>query len=604
MYSTNTPGGIVNVVTAAPKLDEFEGSGTIEYGNYGLLHTAGAMNAPINDFSAVRAAFSTSSHDGYNTNGTSDEDAKAARIRFLFQPNERFSFIASDEYQRAGSRGYGGVAGFAKQSDVDNPWTPRGGPGGSPPTTPEPTYKDRNKIYGQFEVDAGIGTITFLPSYVTLVQTRGGQDFRTGDPTMTENNMRERSFEMRMASKADSPFTYIFGLSHYHTVDRSLTTTDNPPLNSWSYLLLDQKSQAAYGNITIPVTDVFRGTGGVRYSKNNFHTMMIRYPDDMNLGSPEPSIEDGTMLYDGTDYKVGIEYDIREDVMFYADYSSSFRTQGMAMQDVRDVRTGERKSIPFPPEEMTSYTAGLKSRFFGNRFQLNASGYYYDYDNYFGFINQQSVAQEDLNNDGDYNDTVNGVPETARTLDNNSKIVGAAKSYGLDVMTSMIITSKDRLDVSISYGHKEFTKMFWDWSDVTNGLGIPDLDLSGKLMPMAPEWTINGNYSHNFSLANGGVLTARIDSKLVSEYIVSWNHIQMNLDPNWQPVLVDNTAINQQESYMMSNFTLVYTDPSGGWTFSGYMKNIENYAAKLGSGMGSLNITSPRTYGGILTITF
>jgi hypothetical protein len=121
---------------------------------------------------------------------------------------------------------------------------------------------------------------------------------------------------------------------------------------------------------------------------------------------------------------------------------------------------------------------------------------------------------------------------------------------------------------------------------------------------MAPEWTINGNYSHNFSLANGGVLTARIDSKLVSEYIVSWNHIQMNLDPNWQPFLVDNTAINQQESYMMSDFTLVYADPSGKWTFSGYVKNIENYAAKLGGGMGALNINAPRTYGGILTVKF
>ena len=49
IYSTNAPGGIVNVVLKRPNLDAYEFSGVLEYGNYNLLHFEAAMNVPLSD---------------------------------------------------------------------------------------------------------------------------------------------------------------------------------------------------------------------------------------------------------------------------------------------------------------------------------------------------------------------------------------------------------------------------------------------------------------------------------------------------------------------------------------------------------------------------
>jgi iron complex outermembrane recepter protein len=57
MYSSNSPGGVVNVETARPKLDKYEASGTLEYGNYNLLHAEGMVNFPISKTVALRTAF-------------------------------------------------------------------------------------------------------------------------------------------------------------------------------------------------------------------------------------------------------------------------------------------------------------------------------------------------------------------------------------------------------------------------------------------------------------------------------------------------------------------------------------------------------------------
>lgn len=41
---STTPGGIVNVITAAPKLDKFSASATLEAGNYNLKHGEVSLN--------------------------------------------------------------------------------------------------------------------------------------------------------------------------------------------------------------------------------------------------------------------------------------------------------------------------------------------------------------------------------------------------------------------------------------------------------------------------------------------------------------------------------------------------------------------------------
>jgi hypothetical protein len=172
----------------------------------------------------------------------------------------------------------------------------------------------------------------------------------------------------------------------------------------------------------------------------------------------------------------------------------------------------------------------------------------------------------------------------------------------------MILTPQDKLDVSISSNRKYFTEMYFDYLDVTNTfVGIPDKDLSGWPMTYSPEFTINAAYSHNFNLENGDIITARVDAKYQSEYLLDWETYSVDFDPvTYLPnPPVYTLDYSTQEPHYISNITAIYADAGGKWTFTAYLKNIANYAAKLhGRGGRSVNISAPRTYGGILTVKY
>jgi len=57
LYGANSPGGVVNVVTASPKTDKFSGNVSLEFANYDLFDGKFALNAPIvQDLVAMRLA--------------------------------------------------------------------------------------------------------------------------------------------------------------------------------------------------------------------------------------------------------------------------------------------------------------------------------------------------------------------------------------------------------------------------------------------------------------------------------------------------------------------------------------------------------------------
>lgn len=590
LYASNTPGGIVNVITGSPKLGETSASGTLEFGNYNRLHTEGKINAPVGDKIALRGAFSVTDRKGYIPPGWDSEDVKSARLRALLQPNERFSALLTLEYSRNQSTP-GRVDVFAKQGDVDDPWTYT--------TTKEPDADDRisKKIYANFEADLGFGILTLVPSYATRDYTTIGTDM-SGYTYYRESKFTEKSVELRMSSPEEFPFTYVVGATYYKKKDAGDSVT--PESSAWRNRHLLETSKFLYGNITYPITDRFRLTGGARLSDSYNEIDEYGWPNLADPGSLEVQHEHQELKYNDPNFKFGLEYDVNEKMMVYTDWSSSFRTHGQAYPGLNN-RT----------EELDAYNLGLKSRFFENKLQLNGAAYYYDYRNYYlspDLINVQYLNQGDYNNDGDFDDIVNGRPETMIMGDQTYDQCQDAKSYGLDISSTMLFTAQDKLDLSVSYSRFEFVDAFFDFQDATNELGFEDQDISGQQKPNSPEFTISGSYSHNFTLPNGGSLTARVDSKWQSSYLLNYMTKSAEIDRMTFALTVhDITEIVQQEAHHLDNISLVYYDPSRKWTLTCYVNNIWNYAKKLGfQSMGpyALWIGPPRTYGAIFSVRY
>ncbi len=68
LFGRNATAGVVNVVTAKPKLGQFQASGDAEYGNYNAVKVKGMVNIPIGDTLAFRGSGIYVKRDGYTTN--------------------------------------------------------------------------------------------------------------------------------------------------------------------------------------------------------------------------------------------------------------------------------------------------------------------------------------------------------------------------------------------------------------------------------------------------------------------------------------------------------------------------------------------------------
>jgi iron complex outermembrane receptor protein len=563
LYSTSSPGGIVNIVTADPKLDTYGASGSITYGNYDTLQTEGMINAPVTDAIALRAAFSTSIRDGYLANGSDDEDAKSARLKALYNPSDEFSIVLTGEYTKTGGKGYSGITMFVSPDDLDDPWD------NSSQDAPPPRSASENKLSGRMDWDVGVGSLSVLASYV---DESSAATFTRTDPfsgqTASHSMDREgeeKGVEVRLASPEDSFLKWIIGANYYRS---DVDQMDMPETGGYEYRIITQDTDAFYGNLTYPVTDRFRLTAGLRNTKDTNYLL-----EEMIKGEGLVLLPVETE-YDDWDHKIGVEYDLNENSMLFADWSTSYRSVGMPLRQLE-------------PERLDAYTVGLKNRFLDNRLQVNASAYFYEYTDY--------VADFGMMSD----------PTNFGRSDDGSLTNGDLEKYGADIQTTAIITSNDKLDVSISYLSSEFTDLVFDF---VNPL-FEDQDFTGNPETFSPEWTLSVVYSHSFILPNGGSLTARIDSRYQSSYLVNYVDVYQEIiwgngPPTGTFNFLSREPYIEQEAHHLSNISAIYAHPDGKWTLTGYMRNLEDYAEKKNFMMNSMMIGPPRTYGAVLSVRF
>ena len=583
MYASNSPGGIVNIVTADPKLNKTEMSGSIKYGNYNALQLQASMNAPVNDKIALRAAFSASSHDGYMSNGTNGEDTKSARIKTLYKPSEKFSVVLSGEINKSEGFGFGARDLFDKQSDVDDPWDMSGAQTFGPLGTKMGKDGGKKKIYANIDLDIGFAALTLVPAFsnedTTSEQTGEGMSmpgpgYSPGtagmyyEATITVKG-KDKGMEMRLASSVDSNMKWIFGANWYkseQSEDQDQYYSGYPDLRVDRDSIRNMKTLAAYGNVTYPVTDRFRVTGGGRYTKDSSYSFSYESTIDADGNLVLPDDAPTETEYNAPNYKLGLEYDLGPNSMFYTDVATSYRIVG----------GGGAGSASTEPEETIAYSLGSKNRFLENKLQVNISGFFYSVKN----IRVDAGGIRDM--------------ETGQ-MDSGNNANGKLNRYGVDLQTNMIVTQKDKLDFSVTYLNSEFTDLFFDFEDPT----LPDQNLEGATENYNSKWTLAATYSHDFNLPNGGLLSARLDTRYRTSY-------RLVMIPFYQTTdgIVPYGSEVKQEAYHIDNFNLTYNDPNGKWTLSGYVNNIWNYAEKKTIIMNSLMVGDPRTYGAILTVRY
>jgi iron complex outermembrane recepter protein len=654
MYGSNSPGGIVNIITASPKLNKYSASGSVEYAKYDLLNANVTLNAPIiSDQLAMRLTGQTSKHGSWVESNPNETKSKNVRLKTLYQPNQDLSIGLTGSYGKASSGGMmgGSVAAFVDQDKIPGggtAWDYVSDTGGAAPPPPgggapagNPNAADRitKGLSSEITWNTAFASISIVPSYsksesqdtsnVTDVTVNvGGVSYTVDTVRHSENWTKQKNADIRLTSPADFPIKWILGGTYYNSRrENNDIWSEYPDLNQSGYAW--QKTKGIYGNITYPFTDTFRGTVGYRYSWDEMYN---------NDGRPKPGTTGITgMNYSAPDYKIGMEYDLAQNTMLFANYATSYRVQGMAEQHtVNPAAQNNWRAIP--PEKLKAYTIGLKSRFLENKLQVNPSFYYYDYQNRefpvagdWGRITSGSTVEadycgKDKNGNAVPGATVNDCPDFdfdgeldygpmaagGGPEDPRSKQVGQYEAYGLDVSTNWMITAEDRLDVSLSYMHTKWKDAtvhmlwWWIWTDETGKL-VEGANFNGMRNTYSPTWAGTIGYEHNFMIGNQGTLTPHVDLQFKSEYKLSLtSDAQVAADPTLGPSMV---GWNKQEPYYLVDGNINFVHSSGIWTLNAYVKNATNYAVKTtlagGGPVGNkIGLNDPRTYGAVFTIKY
>lgn len=105
LFGRNATSGVVNVITAKPKLGTFEAAAEAEYGNYDSMKGKAMINIPLGDTAGIRVAGIYLNRDGYTKNsflGTriDDRDLYSVRGSFRWEPTENTTIDLLASYFR------------------------------------------------------------------------------------------------------------------------------------------------------------------------------------------------------------------------------------------------------------------------------------------------------------------------------------------------------------------------------------------------------------------------------------------------------------------------------------------------------------------------
>ena len=615
LYGRNATAGALNVIPSKPTFRD-EGFASLEYGNFNALETAGTVNLALSSNVAARFAFKTSRHDGYLTNGTNDEDSQAARAQLLWRATDNLNLLAYLDYFHEGGKGMQSVPLYPGQDlstfgtgaiapnlpanqlylNPKNPWQaidndllypsliPAPYPAALPLAGRDVGVDHNQYIYHlQADWDLGFATATVLPALVRI--NDDDVFYQAGFKAHETDDITQSSVEARLASNGNTDLgkklRWVTGVFWFHTSGQSLGQFFQEGVSDISLLLPQMRddSKAVFGQVTYSIIDRLRITGGIRYtseSKSESGQTIVGslflfpaptpatcvapftfYPAVYN-GTPNPARcgtpNQGDLHFTSTDYKGALEFDLTEQSLLYANYSTGFKAGGF--------NPGSPPNT-YLPERLRDYDLGSKSRFFDNRLQVNTSAFYWLYDN------QQAQAFGPINPGG------------------YAYIVYPSKShiYGASIDLKALVTRNDRIGIEVDYQRGIYDH--YKTADIP-ALGIAGVDGAHAVRPYTPTFSEHLDYTHTFDLPNEASLDFNVNALFVgSQYVYTTPYAPLGFQP----------------AYHKTNATLAYHSRDDVWTVEAYVNNLEDKftvnSLQPSSTTGNFfaYVDPPRTYG-------
>jgi iron complex outermembrane receptor protein len=409
LYGRNSTAGAINFVSQKPT-EDFAAKVSLDYSKWDTTDFEVAIGGGLTDHLSARLAYSNlQRNDSFQTNrlhpddNIGEKDRQAYRLSLLWDDNDTFDALLNIH----GGKDKSGQVALEHLGTVD-PIT------GTEPCAPVAVGNRAEgtctSFYGYFDPDSdpfageysvtngGVNNDAFgvgltmnwqITDTLTLTSVTGYDEFerdqlqdidagpiRAIDVTF-QDETESLSQELRLTYLGDDS-TWIGGVFFSDdSVDalQSIEITDliGSPTTALADVtnIQDSKSKALFINGNFQLTDEVTLLTGLRYTdeEKSWRGGSVATALGVNNLSVQ-SIND-------TDLSglLGVEYRPNTDTLFYGTFSKGYRSGGFP----GGFAASPAQLKPFDAENVYAYEAGFKATLLENSFQLNASAYYYDW---------------------------------------------------------------------------------------------------------------------------------------------------------------------------------------------------------------------------------
>jgi len=613
LYGRNTLAGAINVITAKPT-GEFGGKIKAGFGNYNSkmakasvdLGALGPIRAKVSGMIEKRDGFVKAVPNPFpgvtfagplSTDELENTDKKSFLIALSADLSDDITLDYTFDWSEADQNPVFSQIINVSPNNIFDPTFPfyvGGGPFGGQyfgfpldlyvnsdrqfeATVDGPVF-ERSKVQGHNLTAAfqtGIGEVKSITSYRKL-SWDDALDL-DGSPLPLAHTQRLSDYdsfsqEVQLAGSADR-LNYVLGA--YYFEDDGFT--NNPQTFFGGASVFDSRygfttdAIAAFGQVDFAVTDRLTLTGGLRYTeeektidRTNIAVAFMNFPPNT------PFVPAGTTAktkFDNLSPQAVIDYAITDDVNVYAKYAMGYKSGGF---------NGEAGSVietvrPYDAEKVDSIEFGLKSRFFDNRFQVNAAAFFNKHkDMQLSVFTAQGAAASDIRNAG--RAQINGF-EIEGLFQLHEDFLGRASygylnteykeffEFGMDVAN----------DRAFPHAPKNTFALGFDWRACDGDWGA--LTLTGDLNHTSKYFTFPYALS---PLAPQPAINTQAPSRTLLDARLAWSEIPI-ADQNVELAI---WAKNLTDEEYLANF--IDFGPGFGGLTNGYFGPPRTYGVTLG----------------------
>ncbi len=409
LFGRNTIAGVVAMHTTKPSLDDSSVRADATGGSYGLRQGRVVASTPLSDTVAVKVSGIYRHRDGFDYNIVSGhrvngEDHYGGRVQLLFKPSDTFEMLNTAAYfhdnaaQDLPKCGGGPVCTTADRRHVIEA------------NSPNETQRKSWLVSSEMNwTPSDWGTLTSITSFQHLT-ARENQDQDSTKLELTRSGFsvpKDNSFtqELRLTTPQDKALRGVFGaffLKEWkesntpQTFETTIIGLGNGPTNGGhgitgptdvlSLNKQDTTSAAVFGQGSYDITPALTFELGLRYSwdRKTFDFSQTVTGSDLcfPVGSPValnycsfPRFQDAKnwSALSGT---ASIRYRISDQLMPYFRFSRGYKSGGW---NGNQLSPGTDPTVPFGPEHVNSYEAGVKFETVDRRLRLNGAIFYNDY---------------------------------------------------------------------------------------------------------------------------------------------------------------------------------------------------------------------------------